>query len=1498
MSVLDRLAATAATTPDHPLFQFAGDRGEIEEAWTAAQTRDRAGAVAAHLRSLGVSPGDRVALVHPPGLPFVAALLGTLRVGAIPVPLAPPDPRDPHRHLPRFRALVENAGARVALTDASFQRARRFAEARDTVVGWVQRDRPRWPTLEWHVVDDLRAPRGPVPTHAASPDEVAVLQYTSGSTSTPRGVMITHGNLVHQLDCNAEELGIGPSSRAVFWVPHFHDFGLISGILSAVYTGASLTLMSPLTFLRRPDLWLERMSRSRATHTAAPNFAYDLVVRKTTPAQRAQWDLSALTVAMSAAEPVRDEVVRRFCEAFAPSGFRPEAFCPAYGLAEHTVGVSVRGRERLRVDRGALETERRLRPADPSSPRSLVLVGCGRPSRGVELRIVDPETRRALPEGAVGELWVDSPSKAVGYWGDPEASEATFRARLAADDGRTWLRTGDLGAVVGGEVFLTGRLKELLIVGGRNLYPEDLEASARDAHPDVRPGGVAAFAVERHDQGAERLAVLVERREAPTRAEAEAVATAVRRRLLADHQVACETVVVGGPGLVLKTSSGKVRRLACRDALLAGALGADAIAVVDASARERIAPEPEPEPAPEPAPELVAAAPAPADPVPADPVAADPAGDPVAADPRLAALAPSFAALVAQAARYLGDPKPPRGVVGRGWFEVDPDPALPAHRFFAPGRRLPALLRHDNRTSPDDAAPDARVAALRVLDPAAGGRLDAPLLDLPMLTGPCFFHRTAEHFFRFSVAPPAAREAMLRAEPHLGAAAWEGIRVGDSYRAFHYHTQTASRFVDADGRTWFARYRLRDPGVLRDGGFVDPAGQSFPGTRAPRRPDDPRPPTCLQDELVAALGAGGVGYVLEVQLAPAPGTPAADDALLDPTRPWPTDAHPWRRLASLTLDARVDPESAASLAFNPWHAPADLGVVLARHERQSASIAHVRTIAYEIAAKARGARPLSPGLAAFLERPAPKPTTVAVIGAGASGLTLASALERRGFTVTVLERSPTVAGMCETGHFDGLVGDLGGHMIFPEAYPTIVRLAREHGQALVPDFPDCLVDATGKVLPREVTPALRHAKQEAARWVQRSGALEPGLARVDRALAVPIREWLATEGLGALWAHMGPVFVAAGYGHLEDDVPAACLVRSFRHTADQERRFQLRDGFQALWERVAATLRDVRTGCEVRAVARDERGVEVTTAAGEVLRFDQLVVAHAPDGALAYLDATDEERELFGKVRHLPYASAYLEVEGLPASLRERWCFVAERTRDAASRGHALGFVHLGQGRDVVAVIGYAPPGGRAEAEARYAEDFARMGATVRRTLFWREWKYFPHFSPADLEAGCLDRLEALQGARRTWHASTLLSFELTECAAGYAEALAARIATPARAPVRTSVAPPPEDGPPASPVESFARFRAAIHVERARLEGYVGAVIADELEREAPGPEQDLADLGIDSLRAVRIHQRLTDELGVELDPAVLTEVTTVRALARTIVATAVSAPAAGGAA
>jgi acyl-CoA synthetase (AMP-forming)/AMP-acid ligase II len=342
-------------------------------------------------------------------------------------------------------------------------------------------------------------------------------------------------------------------------------------------------MLSPLTFLRRPHLWFEVMSRVRATHTAAPNFAYELAVRRTTPQQRAGWDLSSMRVFMSAAEPIRPSTMEKFYAAFDASGVAKDTFYPAYGLAEHTVSVSMGGRTVLRLDRQALEHgEVRIAQADSDSAADgLGIFGCGRITKPeATVRIIDPETRRPTPSDRIGEIWVNSNTKAAGYYGLDAETDAVFRATVAEDDDPTeYLRTGDLGFFYDGELFVTGRVKDMIIVNGRNFHPEDLENSLREQIIGIRPGGLVAFSVPSDDDEPERLIVFAESKDKTSTARRQQIAEAIRHQLLADHQLAVHVVVVGRPGLVRKTTSGKVRRGACRRAYLADELGPTATAV-------------------------------------------------------------------------------------------------------------------------------------------------------------------------------------------------------------------------------------------------------------------------------------------------------------------------------------------------------------------------------------------------------------------------------------------------------------------------------------------------------------------------------------------------------------------------------------------------------------------------------------------------------------------------------------------------------------------------------------------------------------------------------------------------------------------------------------------------------------------------------------------------------------------------------------------------------
>jgi acyl-CoA synthetase (AMP-forming)/AMP-acid ligase II len=353
----------------------------------------------------------------------------------------------------------------------------------------------------------------------------------------------------------------------VFWVPHFHDLCLITGIVGALWGNGHLYLISPLAFIRDPAIWFDVMSRVKATHTAAPNLAFELAVRKTTPEQRQKWDLSSLKILLTAAEPIRESTVRTFFDAFFCTGLREDAFCPAYGLAEHSAALSVRGREVVRVDRSTLECDGAVRLAkeDADASGTTVIFGCGRPMPGVTVKVVDPETHTPLGEGRVGEIWVNSPSVARGYVELTEATKGTFGAHLAGEaDGTAYLRTGDLGFLFRGELFFSGRHQDLIRLGVRSLYPHDVEYAVRDAHPMVRPGCVIACSFD--DDGAPGLAVFAEVRAdrlAPQLAND--IVRAIRQDILAQHGEVCALVWLGRPGSIPKTTSGKLRRSRCRE---------------------------------------------------------------------------------------------------------------------------------------------------------------------------------------------------------------------------------------------------------------------------------------------------------------------------------------------------------------------------------------------------------------------------------------------------------------------------------------------------------------------------------------------------------------------------------------------------------------------------------------------------------------------------------------------------------------------------------------------------------------------------------------------------------------------------------------------------------------------------------------------------------------------------------------------------------------------
>jgi amino acid adenylation domain-containing protein len=558
-NLVELLERRALAHPDRPLFSLLDDDLEVSAAISYGELAGRARAIAAELGGLA-RPGDRALLLYPFGLEFIAAFFGCLCAGVVAVPAYPPRSE---RGSGRLLAIVQNARPAVALTLAASRAARG---------GSLGGERIAIEVLATDRVDAAAAARWSAPR--LDGETIAFIQYTSGSTALPKGVVVSHRNLLHNEEMIHQAFGQSAASVVVSWLPLYHDMGLIGTVLQPLYAGASCFLQSPVSFLQNPSRWLRAISRYRATTSGGPNFAYELCARRIGDEALAELDLGCWRTAFCGAEPVRAATLDRFASRFAARGFRREAFYPCYGLAEATLFVSggEAGSAPVVATGSAAALERGRWSAAEAGSRDLRLVGCGRTWLGQDLRVVDAETCREMPPGEVGEIWVRGPSVARGYWQQAEASRATFAAVLAGSGEGPFLRTGDLGFLHDGAVFVTGRRKDLVIIRGRNLYPHDVELVGERAAPALRPGCSAAFAVE--IDGEERLVLVAEVQRQTAHEDLASLARTVRAAVADELEVALHDLVLTLPGGVLKTSSGKVQRHACRDAYLAGQLPA------------------------------------------------------------------------------------------------------------------------------------------------------------------------------------------------------------------------------------------------------------------------------------------------------------------------------------------------------------------------------------------------------------------------------------------------------------------------------------------------------------------------------------------------------------------------------------------------------------------------------------------------------------------------------------------------------------------------------------------------------------------------------------------------------------------------------------------------------------------------------------------------------------------------------------------------------------
>lgn len=551
-SVVEALRQQAARQGPKTAIVLLGD-GENETDRISHRLLDeRARALAAALQARQAA-GQRVLIALPSGIDYAVAFLGTLYAGAVPVPAYPPAS---NAHAGRLRCIVENCDARWVLADVAQWPllAERFEHG-----GWA-RAREAFLPVDAH---GGRAAQWVPPVQ--QPQDLAFLQYTSGSTGDPRGVMVSHGNLLHHARQMRASLGQHGSDVFVSWLPLFHDLGLIGQLLQSLLLGATLVLMPPATFLQRPVRWLQALHRYRGSVSYAPNFAYELCAGAVDRQAAEALDLSAWRIALNGAEPVHADTLRRFRERFAPAGLRPKALLVGYGLAEATLQVTASRAaghavvQPLTASTAALQSGL-LRPAAPGEPMCPA-VSAGVPQPGDEVAVVDAESRQRLPAGRVGEIWIAGPGVAQGYWQRAGESARTFGGRLADGGGGTWLRTGDLGAWHAGELYVVGRLKDLIIVRGQNHHPADLEHSARRSHAAIERAAAFGLTVD----GQERVVLMAElRRTARHHADGDAVRNAVRAALAEAHGLPLHALWLLRPAALPLTSSGKLRRAECR----------------------------------------------------------------------------------------------------------------------------------------------------------------------------------------------------------------------------------------------------------------------------------------------------------------------------------------------------------------------------------------------------------------------------------------------------------------------------------------------------------------------------------------------------------------------------------------------------------------------------------------------------------------------------------------------------------------------------------------------------------------------------------------------------------------------------------------------------------------------------------------------------------------------------------------------------------------------
>ncbi|WP_224389753.1 FAD-dependent oxidoreductase [Pseudonocardia sp. ICBG1293] len=845
----------------------------------------------------------------------------------------------------------------------------------------------------------------------------------------------------------------------------------------------------------------------------------------------------------------------------------------------------------------------------------------------------------------------------------------------------------------------------------------------------------------------------------------------------------------------------------------------------------------------------------------------------------------------------------PRAAVLRGSIRFVEAPGVGVHPFFGAGRTRPVLARYSSGGSADDLAPGTRGVTLRWLDPDDRTDGGPSPLTLTFNTGDRLFAPDLATFVRFMLARGDDERAALvgALPPDTSAVLWDQVRDPLPLQRYHYHSQVPRIHVDATGRPWLARYRLVPDDGGPDLGHHDPAGRPVPPLVLLRDPAERRSPTALRDDLCRHAGTGSVRALLQLQLHPLGTDADANRGALSPAAYWPETVHPFRTIGELRLDAAVDEPVAEDVSADPAVAPEGLGLALARSPYEAASVEHGRALIYRAAHAARtrrgapqAARDPRADLAGASGR------TVCVIGAGPAGLTAAHELERLGHRVVVLERAREVGGRSVSVSVDGRPYDLGAHLCTAR-YSELVALTRELGL----DTEDMTLTQIHETTTHttRLPGAAFFSRDGAGRYARlRDGAFPdiagPGLAHSARALAGPTRPWLSEHGIGSMADSFGAGYTASGYGYLADDLPALYFVKHAEMTGllspdtagtRHDGPFTVAGGFGALWRRLAERLADVRTGVEVTAVDRSGDRVEVRTTSGTV-RADDLVLAVPIDRLSGVLDTTPAEEAVAGRVRYVDYHTVLCRISGLPRD----GLYLVDDGDGAPPRGHCVAYHHRHPGTDVYTCYSYGAPEGEEapDVTATLREDVARLGGEVTEVLLARRWSFLPHFGGDDLADGIYDRLDALQGRRRTYHVGALPAFDLIETTVAHARSLVRnRFATGAHTPV------PSSDGTVAGG-ERPGRAPDAAGI-RSWLVGRLAAELGvepDEIDVDAPLDHHPL-----DSLAVAGLQAELSDWLGLRVPATMLLDQPTLAAtaarLAGSLPGAGTSAPPAGAA-